>query len=190
MSSTSASSTRRSPGKYAIFAPSRTPAPSIARQAPSGISLPSCYARFPLKYLKQLQLPPRKSDRVNKVFSFPGMDAKILVDRNQECPPSVLATGGQESEPLETFGQQPQTRVAGKKNFFIWIRCNPLKSPDSAKGIQGNPSLFPWFYLVFLGFICRGLAIRLWRRAATTGDPLSQRSKLSHPAHSSSSLSQ
>jgi hypothetical protein len=29
------------------------------------------------------------------------------------------------------------------KNFFIWIRCNPLKSPDSAKGIQGNASLFP-----------------------------------------------
>jgi hypothetical protein len=30
------------------------------------------------------------------------------------------------------------------KNFFIWIRCNPLKSPESAKGIQGNASVFPW----------------------------------------------
>jgi hypothetical protein len=24
--------------------------------------------------------------------------------------------------------------------FFIWIRYNPLKSPNSAKEIQGNPS--------------------------------------------------
>ena len=39
------------------------------------------------------------------------------------------------------------------KKFFIWIRCNPLKRPDSTKGIQGNASLFPWFYLDFLGFI-------------------------------------
>jgi hypothetical protein len=30
------------------------------------------------------------------------------------------------------------------KNFFIWIRRNPLKSPESAKGIQGNPSFFAW----------------------------------------------
>jgi hypothetical protein len=29
-------------------------------------------------------------------------------------------------------------------DFFIWIRRNPLKSPESAKGIQGNPSDFPW----------------------------------------------
>jgi hypothetical protein len=47
------------------------------------------------------------------------------------------------------------------RNFFIWIPRNPLKSPESAKGIQGNPSLFPWFYLVFLGFIWRKLARRL-----------------------------
>jgi hypothetical protein len=40
-----------------------------------------------------------------------------------------------------------------RKDFFIWICCNTLKSPDSAKGIQGNPSNFPWFYLVFLAFI-------------------------------------
>jgi hypothetical protein len=35
------------------------------------------------------------------------------------------------------------------KNFFIWIRRNPLKSPDSAKGIQGKSKLFS---LDFLGF--------------------------------------
>jgi hypothetical protein len=36
--------------------------------------------------------------------------------------------------------------------FFPWIRRNPLKSPESAKGIQGNPSFFPWISLDFLGF--------------------------------------
>jgi hypothetical protein len=37
------------------------------------------------------------------------------------------------------------------KNFFIWIRCNPLKSAESAKGIQGNPSFFPWISLDLFG---------------------------------------
>jgi hypothetical protein len=46
------------------------------------------------------------------------------------------------------------------KDFFIWILCNPLKSPDSAKGIQGNPSLFPWISLDFLGFIWRPNPVR------------------------------
>jgi hypothetical protein len=39
------------------------------------------------------------------------------------------------------------------KNFFIWNRRNPLKSPDSAKGIQGNPSFFAWIYLLLLALI-------------------------------------
>ena len=39
------------------------------------------------------------------------------------------------------------------KNFFIWIRCNPLKSPEFRQEIQGNPSLFSCFYLDLLGFI-------------------------------------
>jgi hypothetical protein len=39
--------------------------------------------------------------------------------------------------------------------FLAWIRRNPLKSPESAKGIQGNPSFLAWFYLVLLGFIWR-----------------------------------
>src|ERR1700729_1064365 len=44
-------------------------------------------------------------------------------------------------------------RLLKETKFFIWIRCNPLKSPESAKGIQGNPSFFAWFYLDLLGFI-------------------------------------
>ena len=49
-------------------------------------------------------------------------------------------------------------------DFFIWIRCNPLKSPESAKGIQENPRTFSWICLVFLGFICMDFALRLCRR--------------------------
>jgi hypothetical protein len=37
------------------------------------------------------------------------------------------------------------------EDFFTWIRGNPLKSPDSAKEKQGNPSFFAWFYLDLLG---------------------------------------
>jgi hypothetical protein len=48
---------------------------------------------------------------------------------------------------FETFRPQPGTRVKAGGDFFIWIRRNPLKSPDSAKGIQGNASTFPWFTL-------------------------------------------
>jgi hypothetical protein len=46
-------------------------------------------------------------------------------------------------------------------DFFIWIRCNLLKSPDPAKEKQRNPSFFVWFYLVFLALICIKLALRL-----------------------------
>jgi hypothetical protein len=33
---------------------------------------------------------------------------------------------------------------------FYFFRCNPLKSQDSAKGSQGNPSIFPRFSLDLL----------------------------------------
>jgi hypothetical protein len=56
---------------------------------------------------------------------------------------------------------QPKARVTPRADFFIWIRCNPLKSPESAKGIQGNPRTFPWIYLDFLAFICMEVAFRL-----------------------------
>jgi hypothetical protein len=58
-------------------------------------------------------------------------------------------------------------RLAKEKKFFIWIRCNPLKSPDSAKGIQGNPSNFIWIYLV--------LAWRMRSKSGTIGADLVRR---------------
>jgi len=36
-----------------------------------------------------------------------------------------------------------------------------LKTLESAKEIQGNPSFFPWIPLVFLGFIWLELALGL-----------------------------
>jgi hypothetical protein len=42
---------------------------------------------------------------------------------------------------------QPQRVFQGLGKFFTWIRGNPLKSPDSAKEKQGNPSFFVWFSL-------------------------------------------
>jgi hypothetical protein len=51
------------------------------------------------------------------------------------------------------------------EDFFIFFSCNPLKSPDSTKENQGNPSLFAWFYLVLFGFICSEFARWLNRSA-------------------------
>src|SRR3984885_8228853 len=61
---------------------------------------------------------------------------------------------------VETFGTQPETGT----RFFYLDSLNSLKSPESAKGIQGNPRTFPWICLVFLGFICMDFALRLCRR--------------------------
>src|SRR5580704_19795129 len=48
-------------------------------------------------------------------------------------------------------GSQPGTRVGAGKDFFIWIRCNPLKSPDSAKEIQAFFLGFIWLYWDLFG---------------------------------------
>jgi hypothetical protein len=60
---------------------------------------------------------------------------------------------GREVETRKAFRAQPRTRVEAREDFFIWIRRNPLKNPESTKVIQGNPSFFPWIHLVFLGLI-------------------------------------
>jgi hypothetical protein len=49
----------------------------------------------------------------------------------------------------------------GRCDFFIFLGRNPLKSPDSAKEIQGNARNFPWIYLELLAFICMDVAFRL-----------------------------
>ena len=59
---------------------------------------------------------------------------------------------------FEASGTQPETRVVRAAKNFVFFARNPLKSPESAKEIQGNPSIFPWNSLVFLGFIWRELA--------------------------------
>jgi hypothetical protein len=65
--------------------------------------------------------------------------ANVSEGRNVKCAPL--------SEPAGRVGE----RENGRENFFIWNRRNPLKSPNSAKGIQGNPSFFVWISLDCLG---------------------------------------
>ena len=47
-------------------------------------------------------------------------------------------------------GAQSGRRVPRAAIFFIWTCHNPLRSPNSAKGMQGNQRNFPWFFLHFL----------------------------------------
>jgi hypothetical protein len=70
--------------------------------------------------------------------------------------PGCRVAGGERSmdnTATAVFQIQPKARVTPQRDFFIWIRRNSLKSPESAKGIQGNASFFPWIPLVLLGFI-------------------------------------
>jgi hypothetical protein len=85
--------------------------------------------------------------------------------QNQECVLHLLLLTGFDAVGLvdwigpdehgETEGacRGPHTTQEGSRSggeFFDFFRCNPLKSPDSTKGIQGNASFFPWFSLDFL----------------------------------------
>src|ERR1700757_1521527 len=46
-----------------------------------------------------------------------------------------------------TGSERNLQRELSERQSFLFFARNPLKSPDSAKGIQRNPSFFPWFYL-------------------------------------------
>jgi hypothetical protein len=61
----------------------------------------------------------------------------------------------------------------GREDFFIWIRHNPLKSPESAEEIQGNASFFPWIPLDFLAFILPAARQGSRRRIDATAGPAS-----------------
>jgi hypothetical protein len=53
--------------------------------------------------------------------------------------------------------------------FFYFFRCNPLKTPDSAKQMQANPSYFGFIFLLFLAsnsrWGCKGPSRRSARQA-------------------------
>jgi hypothetical protein len=62
-------------------------------------------------------------------------------ETDSACTSTVDLSG--EAPPL-----QPERVFGNGRENFVWIRRNPLKSPDSAK--EGNASLFAWFSLLFL----------------------------------------
>jgi hypothetical protein len=71
----------------------------------------------------------------------------------------VINGSGVRSDPALTGGLRVrwvafynQSGSSGTTEKFYLDSRNPLKSPDSAKEKQGNPSLFAWFYLVLLAF--------------------------------------
>jgi hypothetical protein len=68
---------------------------------------------------------------------------QFSVRRIQGRTPKVVG----ETEGSGRFAQ-PEARVARETDFFIWIRRNALKRPNSAKEIQGNASFFAWGALV------------------------------------------
>jgi hypothetical protein len=70
---------------------------------------------------------------------------QLLLENRKLC---YSAKSGNTKEPQFNGGKR---QVAKQKNFFTWILCNPLKRPNSAKGIQGNPSTFIWICLDLLG---------------------------------------
>jgi hypothetical protein len=100
----------------------------------------------------------RASDRPSRC-SFPYLrvederDAAIAF-QNSEFVLYVLFAAGLErhvsamrrTAAIGTF-REPEN---GRRKIFIWIRRNPLKSPDSAKEMKGNESFFPWISLHFL----------------------------------------
>jgi hypothetical protein len=69
----------------------------------------------------------------------------LLPENRRLC----YSAGSENTKPPQLSAESG--RVGWAKEIFIWIRYNSLKSPESAKGIQGNPSLFIWICLDFLG---------------------------------------
>src|SRR5208337_3057655 len=65
--------------------------------------------------------------------------------------------------------------------FFLGIARNPLKSPESDKRIQENPSSFSWFGLVRLWFGLEGFG-RGATRDHVRRAPLRERAALDQPA--------
>jgi hypothetical protein len=64
------------------------------------------------------------------------------------CAGSIVAEG--KRVPGRRAFRTTSDASSADDGFFYFFRCNPLKSPDSAKGIQGNASDFPWIDLDFL----------------------------------------
>ena len=97
------------------------------------------------------QIPPDDPDEADAVEDPAGPDESDAARSRRAWPRSSRRSKARRPTGcLSGIDSQPPRRVERKPDFFIWIRRNPLKSPDSAKGIQGNPSDFSLVFLLFL----------------------------------------
>jgi hypothetical protein len=66
---------------------------------------------------------------------------------------STAATSETNAVADAVHGFATRTGFGAWRNFFIFFRRNPLKSPNSKKQIKGNESKFTFIYLHWLAFI-------------------------------------
>jgi hypothetical protein len=78
------------------------------------------------------------------------------LDRRKRRGAATGRRAGRRVATRKAFRAQLHTRVAVRKDFFIWIRRNSLKNHESAKGIQGKSEPFS---LDLFGFPCFDLAV-------------------------------
>jgi hypothetical protein len=62
---------------------------------------------------------------------------------------------------VDTPSKRNRGRELEARGIFYFFAGNPLKRPDSTKGIQGNARIFP---LVSLAFALKQIACRLYLR--------------------------
>jgi hypothetical protein len=130
-------------------------------RSPSGTSLDEGAPRFRARQPSRLTGPPKSIDK-SRSLEYTFCRDKVSVGEN------LVPKGGWPA--FETgVGRNLGGEFTGG-DFFTWIRRNPLKRPDSAKGNQGNPSLFAWISLDLLAGT-RALVVRRWCRAAAAPEP-------------------
>jgi hypothetical protein len=79
-----------------------------------------------LKRLKEWDLPQRKSDAGNKIFSLTGIDAKLSAGRNLNAV-SALPDDNENRRAwtVRGCGRQPEKRVEAKALFLFGFAVTP-----------------------------------------------------------------
>ena len=107
---------------------------------------------------------PHPTNSKSPAFSCPKQKTKLSCSAMRNLAKHRCGRG-RESESGSRRSPTTQEVSRDGRNFFIWIRPNRLKSPESAKENQANPKTFVWIYLELFGFAGRELARWLNPRA-------------------------